>query len=109
MFVNVSWADRRVNHPRLTQIARNAALSPREERVGREGRFWNYFQTLSDFAAAGYLIIEMQSKSDAQLLREYAELGIETAFTPLGVVSAATPIFVLLVAVEVHSWDELFQ
>jgi RNA polymerase sigma factor (sigma-70 family) len=43
----------------------------------------HYIQTLSDFAVAGYLMIEMQSKSDAQLLREYAELGLETAFTEI--------------------------
>ena len=40
-------------------------------------------KTLSDFLWAGYLIGEMQPKSDAQLLREYAESGSESAFTEL--------------------------
>jgi RNA polymerase sigma factor (sigma-70 family) len=39
--------------------------------------------TLSDFAQRGYLISEMQSNSDAQLLREYAESGAEAAFTEI--------------------------
>src|SRR4051812_5081561 len=39
--------------------------------------------TLSDFARRGYLIGEMQPKSDAQLLREYAVNGSERAFTEL--------------------------
>jgi len=39
--------------------------------------------TLSDIAAGGYLTVEMQSKSDAQLLREYAEHGAETAFSEI--------------------------
>jgi RNA polymerase sigma factor (sigma-70 family) len=39
--------------------------------------------SLSDFAARGYLLSEMQSKSDAQLLREYAEHGTEAAFTEI--------------------------
>jgi RNA polymerase sigma factor (sigma-70 family) len=38
---------------------------------------------LSDFLRLGYLIGEMQLKSDAQLLREYAESGSESAFTEL--------------------------
>jgi len=40
-------------------------------------------KTLSDSARRGYLIGEMESKSDAQLLREYAEHGVEEAFTEL--------------------------
>src|SRR5258708_10245485 len=40
-------------------------------------------KTLSDFAKHGYLIGEMQSTSDAQLLRDYAENGAETAFNEL--------------------------
>jgi len=40
-------------------------------------------KTLSDFAGRGYLIGEMQPKSDAQLLREFAEHGIESAFTEI--------------------------
>jgi RNA polymerase sigma factor (sigma-70 family) len=38
---------------------------------------------LSDFLRPGYLMGEMQPKSDAQLLREYAESGSESAFTEL--------------------------
>ncbi len=38
---------------------------------------------LSDFAVRGYVLGEMQAKSDAQLLREYAEHGTEAAFTEL--------------------------
>jgi RNA polymerase sigma factor (sigma-70 family) len=38
---------------------------------------------LSDFAAVGYLSIEMHAKSDAQLLREYAEHGAEHPFAEL--------------------------
>ena len=40
-------------------------------------------KTLSDFAGRGYSIGEMQSKSDAQLLREYAENAAEHAFTEI--------------------------
>ena len=40
-------------------------------------------KTLSDFLQPGYLMGEMQPKSDAQLLREYAESGSESAFTEL--------------------------
>jgi len=58
---------------------------------------------LSDFAAAGYLIIEMQSKSDAQLLREYAELGIETAFTEI--VTRHTDLVYSAALRQVHSPD----
>jgi RNA polymerase sigma factor (sigma-70 family) len=38
---------------------------------------------LSDFAARGYVLGEMQANSDAQLLREYAEHGTEAAFAEL--------------------------
>jgi len=38
---------------------------------------------LSDFASRGYSISEMQTKSDAQLLREYADDGMEPAFTEI--------------------------
>jgi RNA polymerase sigma factor (sigma-70 family) len=37
-------------------------------------------KTLSDFAAGGCLMGEMQDKSDTQLLRDYAERGCEPAF-----------------------------
>jgi hypothetical protein len=37
-------------------------------------------KTLSDFANGGCLMGEMQDKSDARLLREYAERGCEPAF-----------------------------
>jgi RNA polymerase sigma factor (sigma-70 family) len=40
-------------------------------------------KNLSDFLRPGYLMGEMQPKSDAQLLREYAESGSESAFTEL--------------------------
>jgi RNA polymerase sigma factor (sigma-70 family) len=40
-------------------------------------------KSLSDFLRAGYLMGEMQPKSDAQLLREYAESSSESAFTEL--------------------------
>jgi RNA polymerase sigma factor (sigma-70 family) len=40
-------------------------------------------KSLSDPPECGYLISEMQSKSDAQLLREYAEHGNELAFTEI--------------------------
>jgi RNA polymerase sigma factor (sigma-70 family) len=51
----------------------------------RNGRRRNQIsrKTLSDFLRSGYLIGEMQPKSDAQLLREYAESGSESAFTEL--------------------------
>jgi RNA polymerase sigma factor (sigma-70 family) len=39
--------------------------------------------SLSDFAARGYVLGEMQANSDAQLLREYAEHGTEAAFAEL--------------------------
>jgi RNA polymerase sigma factor (sigma-70 family) len=38
---------------------------------------------LSEFSPVGYYLDEMQSKSDAQLLREYAERGADAAFTEL--------------------------
>src|SRR6266545_4834652 len=38
---------------------------------------------LSDFIAGGCLISEMQHRTDAQLLREYAENGSEPAFAEL--------------------------
>lgn len=38
---------------------------------------------MSDLRQLGYLIDEMQSKSDARLLSEYAEIGSESAFTEL--------------------------
>jgi len=38
---------------------------------------------LSDFGGGGCLIVEMQTKTDAQLLREYAGNGSETAFGEL--------------------------
>jgi RNA polymerase sigma factor (sigma-70 family) len=40
-------------------------------------------KTLSDFVQHGYLMGEMQPKSDARLLREYAEHGTERAFTEI--------------------------
>jgi hypothetical protein len=40
-------------------------------------------KTLSDLLRLGYLMGEMQPKSDAQLLCEYAESGGESAFTEL--------------------------
>lgn len=40
-------------------------------------------KTLSDFCRFGYLLNEMQPKSDAQLLRDYADRGAEAAFTEL--------------------------
>lgn len=40
-------------------------------------------KTLSDFPPLGYYLSEMQPKSDAQLLRDYAERGAEAAFTEL--------------------------
>jgi RNA polymerase sigma factor (sigma-70 family) len=39
--------------------------------------------SLSDFCRVGYYMGEMQPKSDAQLLREYAERGTEAAFSEL--------------------------
>ncbi|MFO1514061.1 MAG: sigma-70 family RNA polymerase sigma factor [Verrucomicrobiota bacterium] len=39
--------------------------------------------TLSDFLAGGCLMGEMQSRSDAELLRDYAERGLETAFAEI--------------------------
>ncbi len=39
--------------------------------------------TLSDFFAGGCLIGEMQPRSDAKLLRDYAERGLETAFAEI--------------------------
>src|SRR2546421_2831338 len=47
------------------------------------GRRPDTTKTLSDFAADGYSISEMQPKSDAQLLREYAEHGAEAAFAEI--------------------------
>jgi RNA polymerase sigma factor (sigma-70 family) len=38
---------------------------------------------MSDYAVRGYVIGEMQSKSDTQLLREYTEQGHEGAFTEI--------------------------
>jgi DNA-directed RNA polymerase specialized sigma24 family protein len=38
---------------------------------------------VSDFVSGGYSLIEMHTKSDAQLLREYAEYGVEAAFTEI--------------------------
>ena len=43
----------------------------------------NVAKTLSDFSGGGCLMGEMQEKSDAQLLREYAEGGDERAFRDL--------------------------
>jgi RNA polymerase sigma factor (sigma-70 family) len=43
----------------------------------------HFANTLSDFDDGGYLSGEMQSKSDAQLLREYAEQGDDAAFTEI--------------------------
>src|SRR5882724_10805343 len=40
-------------------------------------------KTLSDFPAVGYYTGEMQSTSDAQLLREYAAHGADAAFAEL--------------------------
>src|SRR5437773_9337066 len=40
-------------------------------------------KTLSDLAGRGYLLSEMQPLSDAQLLREYAEHGAESAFAEI--------------------------
>lgn len=40
-------------------------------------------KTVSEFLGDGYLIGEMQHRSDAQLLRDYAERGAESAFTEL--------------------------
>ena len=55
-------------------LFRRAALS---ERCAGDRIF------LSDFAGAGCLIDEMQIKSDAQLLRKYAEQGSEPAFAEI--------------------------
>ena len=41
------------------------------------------YKSLSDFAADGYYIGEMPTKSDAQLLSEYAKFGAEDSFTEL--------------------------
>ncbi|HEX5220711.1 MAG TPA: sigma-70 family RNA polymerase sigma factor [Verrucomicrobiae bacterium] len=38
---------------------------------------------MSDFTSLGYQLGEMQPKSDAQLLRDYAQHGVEAAFTEL--------------------------
>src|SRR5271155_3753029 len=45
---------------------------------------WRHFpETLSESAGGGYYIVEMQTKSDAQLLRDYAKHGEEAAFTEI--------------------------
>jgi len=44
---------------------------------------WHFPETLSEFGCHGYYIVEMQNKSDAQLLGEYAEHGMEGAFTEI--------------------------
>ena len=57
-------------------------------------------KTLSDFASGGCLISKMQTKTDAQLLREYARTGSEPAFAelvsrriPLRLTHFSTPLF----------------
>jgi RNA polymerase sigma factor (sigma-70 family) len=40
-------------------------------------------ETMSDYAVCGYSIVEMETKADAQLLRDYAEHGTEAAFAEI--------------------------
>ena len=50
---------------------------------GWEADGFKFSNFLSDFVASGCLIDEMQNKSDAQLLREYAVQGSEPAFAEI--------------------------
>lgn len=64
--------------PRLT-----SDLSSGLPKLARSQRLHFSFNILSDFRRFGYYMGEMQTKSDAQLLRAYAERGAEAAFTEL--------------------------
>src|SRR5258706_5132175 len=78
----VAAVSRRTLFPRRLAPTTSAA-TPFWDFVNGPGALSRWHKTLSDFARRGYLIGEMQSRSDAQLLREYAEHGVEPAFTEI--------------------------